>query len=593
MDGIQEIKQLANIVDVIGAKVKLKKEGSNYRGLCPFHQEKTPSFTVSPAKSMYKCFGCGKSGDVISFVMEDQAKSFLDAVAFLCEKYGIEFTGPKKEYKKPEPRLEKLSKKLLDWFEKERGISNNTLLRMKITEAIEWMPKHEKEVPAICFNYYENEELVNIKFRGPQKTFKLAKDAKLILYNIDGIKDEKEAVIVEGEMDCLAAIESGIFNVLAVPNGTPPIGSKINLEYLDNCWQYFTGIQKIILAGDADEVGKNLREELARRLGKDRCWTVEYPEGCKDLNEVLLNHGKESVKECLLNAKQWPLDGIKSMDDIYPTVAEWYENGYPEGDRSQVPGFDDLLRFFPGFITTITGIPSHGKDEFTNGILAGLATKADWKIGICGFEESPEITTTKLAEKITGKSFDYRKDPVHRIHPRQLEQAIGIIDQRFFFYDTDEANTTIEGILSTAQELVLRHGINALYINPWNWIEHSRPNGMSETEYVSEAYTKLLRFARKFNCHVFIVAHTTKMQKDKVTKKYETPTLYNINGSANFYNKTSNGITVYRDFETGVVTVYVQKVKQSWMGEVGWSAYTYDTLTRQYNFFETSAVKSF
>jgi twinkle protein len=113
---------------------------------------------------------------------------------------------------------------------------------------------------------------------------------------------------------------------------------------------------------------------------------------------------------------------------------------------------------------------------------------------------------------------------------------------------------------------------------------------MSETEYISKAYTKLIRFARQYGVHIFLVAHTTKIQKDKATGKYEMPTLYSISGSANFYNKTHNGVVVYRDFEAKNVTVNVQKVKQSWLGQVGWASFTFDTMTRQYTFIESSIV---
>ena len=87
---IQQILSRIDILDVIGAFVKLKKRGSNYLGLCPFHNEKTPSFTVSPAKELYKCFGCGKSGNTISFIMEHEKYSYVDALKWLANKYGIE-----------------------------------------------------------------------------------------------------------------------------------------------------------------------------------------------------------------------------------------------------------------------------------------------------------------------------------------------------------------------------------------------------------------------------------------------------------------------------------------------------------------------
>ena len=87
---IQQILARLDIIDVIGGFVKLKKRGSNYLGLCPFHNERTPSFTVSPTKELYKCFGCGKSGNTISFLMEHEKYSYVDSLRWLANKYGVE-----------------------------------------------------------------------------------------------------------------------------------------------------------------------------------------------------------------------------------------------------------------------------------------------------------------------------------------------------------------------------------------------------------------------------------------------------------------------------------------------------------------------
>ncbi len=87
---IQQIMGRTDILDVVGSFVKLKRRGSNYLGLCPFHNEKTPSFTVSPSKEIYKCFGCGKSGNTISFVMEHEKYSYVEALKWLANRYGIE-----------------------------------------------------------------------------------------------------------------------------------------------------------------------------------------------------------------------------------------------------------------------------------------------------------------------------------------------------------------------------------------------------------------------------------------------------------------------------------------------------------------------
>jgi twinkle protein len=506
-----------------------------------------------------------------------------------CEWKGRVFDKRKKEFVKPQPRLEKLSRKVIEWFEQDRKISNNTLLRMQITEAAEWMPQFGKEVQAICFNYYRDEELVNIKFRGPQKSFKMAKDAELIFYNLDGIDGEEECIIVEGEIDCLTLIECNIHNVVSVPNGASKGNQK--LEYLDNCWEYFKEMKKVILAVDDDEAGRSLREELARRIGKEKCFTIEYPNGCKDANEVYIKHGRQMVVGMIEAARQWPLEGIMGMEDIFPTVQDWFVNGYPPGTKSHIPGFDRLLRFAPGQMTLVTGIPGHGKDEFLNWILASIAMYEGWKIGLFDFEETPHETTTKLAEKIAGKSFGFRKNSDDRMSEESFHKAIVTIEDHFFFCNTDEINPELDNLLSIAASLVLRYGIKAIRLNPWNWIENNRPAFMSETEYVSVSLSKIIRFSRTYGVHVFLVAHTTKIKKDPRTGKMEVPNLYSISGSANFYNKTHNGITVYRDPETNIASVYVQKVKQSWLGHLGFSSYEFNTFTRQYRFLESSVAE--
>ena len=87
-DKIDEIKSVADIVSVIGDYVELKRSGSNYIGLCPFHNEKTPSFSVSPSKGIFHCFGCGVGGDVISFIMQKEGLSYPEAIKFLADKLG-------------------------------------------------------------------------------------------------------------------------------------------------------------------------------------------------------------------------------------------------------------------------------------------------------------------------------------------------------------------------------------------------------------------------------------------------------------------------------------------------------------------------
>ena len=87
---IQQILSRIDVVEIVGSYVKLKKRGANYLGLCPFHNEKSPSFTVSPSKEIYKCFGCGKSGNSISCLMDLEKYSYVEAPRWLANKYNLE-----------------------------------------------------------------------------------------------------------------------------------------------------------------------------------------------------------------------------------------------------------------------------------------------------------------------------------------------------------------------------------------------------------------------------------------------------------------------------------------------------------------------
>lgn len=584
-ESIIKLKEIAKVSEIVSNYVTLKKSNSDLVACCPFHDEKTPSFKIPRSNDYYKCFGCGKSGDVFAFIINIEGCSFYEAVEIVAKHYNHELDYENKEYSIPEKRLEKLNKDFIKWFE-DRCISNNTLLRFGITESKEWMPKSNKEVNAVCFNYFRNEELVNIKFRGPGKDFKLSKNAELIFYNIDSIKDTDEAVIVEGEIDALSMYEVGIYNCISVPNGTTPKGSNA-LKYLDNCYEYFANKSKIIIATDNDNVGKQLKDELSRRLGKERCFWIDYPADCKDANDVLVKHGKEVLSEITKNAKPFPIDGIVSHDDLISEVFDYYKNGYPTGVQVGIQGFDDYLRLMDGQMTTVTGIPGSGKSEFVDLIMAKSSIYHNWKWAVCSFENTPPVFhATKIIEKLAGKAFDFRLDPMNRVSEFELDIMTQFLRDNFFFINTAETDISIDGILAKAQELVLRKGIKGLLIDPWNYIEHKIPPSYTETQYISECLTKIKKAALKLGIHIIVIAHPTKLTKDKVTGKYEVPTLYSISGSAHFFNKTDNGITVYRDFNTNVVTIYIQKVRYSWLGKIGFVNYEYNTWNRQYKIID-------
>jgi twinkle protein len=458
-----------------------------------------------------------------------------------------------------------LSEKVVKWFE-QRGISQKTLTETKISEGLEWMPQVNKEVNTIQFNFFRNDELVNVKYRSGAKDFKLHKGSELIFYNLDCIKDCKELIITEGEIDCLSFIESGFKNVVSVPNGAN-INTN-NLQYVDNCIHLFDEIETIFIATDNDIAGRKLRYELAERFGIERCKYLEF-ETFKDANELLQHKGSIGISDCLLNAKEFPIEGVFTIEDIDLEINDMYSNGLDNGVDTGMANFDRLLRFAKGYITTITGIPGHGKSDFLDQLALKINIKHGWKFAFYSPENKPtRLHISKLARKLIGKKWFGD----NRITFDELSQVKTHLNNKFWFIKP-EKDFTLDSILKHVKLLKKTKGIDAFVIDAWNKLEHKY--SQNETKYIGESLDKLATFCEENNVHCFLVAHPTKMTRQKEGVKLEVPNLYNISGSSNFYNKTDNGITVYRDFDENNTKVFVQKVKFSHWGEIGVAEFDY------------------
>jgi twinkle protein len=486
----------------------------------------------------------------------------------------------KKIYQVPVLNNTELSDKTLEWFVSNRKVSKSTVMRFGLTESIEWMPQVEKEMNCINFNYFRDEKLVNIKFRDGKKDFKMVKDAELIFYNLDSIKDCDEVIICEGEIDCMSFYEVGLYNVVSVPNGASKGNQK--LDYLDNCSSYFEDKKKIILATDNDEAGIALRDELARRIGREKCWIFIYPEGCKDANEVLVKGSKEDLKNCMEYIREFPLEGITSVSDIDERINSIYLNGYPTGYKTGFGELDKLISWRKGEFTGVTGIPGSGKSEFIDQVMIKMSMIHDWKWAVFSAENQPEeLHFAKLSEKYIGKSF-YSSNQEYRMNTEELYKAKVFINDHFFFVNINELNVTLDGLLAKVRELVMRKGVNGFLLDPWNYIEHKIPHGYTETQYISEALTRISRFCKLNNIHIVVVAHPTKISKDD-EGKYRVATMYDIAGSAHWFNKIDNGISVYRHFDTGAVDVYIQKIRFKFIGQIGKCSFTWDKFTGRYS----------
>jgi twinkle protein len=548
--------KVINLADKKEYTIDVHKNGEN--------QMVCPECSATRKKKTDKCF---------SFNLNKGAGRCNHCGIVLVENKPFEPKRTQIEFKRPKiVELSKYTDNCLKFF-KTRLISEKTLLELKVTEAIEWMPNARAEIPTIQFNYFRNGELINIKSRGKNKDFKLFKDAELIFYNLDATIDNETIIICEGEMDALAIYECGFKNVISVPNGAG-LG-KINFEYLDNCIDSFSDNTKFLLALDNDKAGLNLQNELARRLGFENCSKITFKD-CKDANDCLIKYGMKAVIDSINDAKEFPIVGVFNALDIERDIYEYYNNGLPSGCGIGVGEIDMHIKFQEGYLTTITGIPGHGKSEFLDFLLCRLNISHDWKTALYSPENHPlELHFSKFAEKISGKPFE----GTNRLSPIDLKNLIEYHAKNFFFINP-ENDFTLDNILAAVRQLVRKKGIKAFVIDAWNKIDHKYTT--NETKYISEQLDIITRFCEINKVHCFLVAHPTKIQKDKTTGKYEIPNLYSISGSANFYNKTANGITVYRDYETGITEIYVQKVKFKHWGQTGCIKMAWDKTNGRY-----------
>lgn len=379
---IEQIKSRLNIVDVVGEYIKLEKAGINYRALCPFHNEKTPSFFVSPSRQMWHCFGgCNEGGDIFKFVMKIEGIEFIDALKLLAKKAGVQLKTSSKKYEEIKTQREKLldiCKKATIFFSTQlnksktgleakdylmkRGLKEETIKEWKIGYA-------PSTWDSLC-NYliglgYERKDIIDAglasekffdRFRSriifpicdfngqpvgfTGRVFNSDDEAKYLntpntllydksqaLYGLDKAKVEirknDSCVLVEGNVDCIMSHQSGIKNCLAVS------GTALTPAHLGIIKRFSNNL---ILSFDMDLAGNNATKkgiDMALRNGFNV--KVISMNSEKDPADIILSSGEDEWKKIIKEAKpinQFYFDlsfkdrNVKSVEDQKKIVSE-------------------------------------------------------------------------------------------------------------------------------------------------------------------------------------------------------------------------------------------------------------------------------
>ncbi len=544
---INDNKQALGIkaADIIARGLNIHKwDSRNLKGCCPYHKEDTPSFIWNKKDHYFKCFGCGITVDIIDYYQQS-GLDFIGAVKQLFTETNTIFDFAEMERCKSIPKFNKENRPY-NYPEPESNAdiskAEKYLALRKISrETLDYAGIKQDKQGNIAFEYRDQYgTLMMVKYRparkikhGENKTWcQKDKDTAPVLYGMEKIDITKPLLICEGEIDRLATIESGFYNAVSVPFGAN------NYQWIEYNWEWLEQFEKIIVWSDADEPGEKMRKEVVPRLGEYRCYIVQGEH--KDINEQLYKEGKANVLKLIAKARDVPISNVVDMAE----VADFDINTI-EKIKSGINGLDKYISgFVLGSVNVVTGINGSGKSTFINQVCVCEAVNQGYKT----FIFSGELTKPQLRNWIEFpmagprhiKTVDNgHNEPIGYYIPKDIKNRMREWYRgKVYFYDND-MDTTATTVLKKMEELARKHGVKNFVIDNLMMID------LECNEY--ERYTKqrdfvkdLIKFARKFNCVIHLVAHPRKTETIQRLSKLD------VAGSGDITNLAHYVISIHR-----------------------------------------------
>jgi hypothetical protein len=524
--------------EIIVEEMQLQ-EWNGSKAICPFHDDHNPSFVWNKDKHYFKCFGCGKVYGIIDFFIE-HGKSYLEACIALLKiadlKFEIEEPILKKDYRYP--RKEKNTNiSIVEKYLGLRKISKKTLDFAKV--------KQDKD-GNIVFEYYDlNKNLLTVKYRpsrkinkGELKTWCQSKaDTSPILYGMHQIDTSKPLLITEGEIDRLAAIESGFKNAVSIPFGA---GS---CTWIEHNWDWLEQFEKIIIWSDNDEAGRKMTEMVIPRLGSWRCYEAKGTE--KDINLELFKHGKEQVLKVIEEAKEIPIRDIVDLADI-----EDYDITKAEGLYSNLKGLDRWIsKYYFGTVNLVAGINGSGKSTLINQIYIAEALQQNYHTFIFSGELTKSALRAWIEFPIAGKKnievIDKGKHQPkgYRVKAKIKEKMKEWYKGKVFVYDKD-FNIVAGELLDKMEELARKHGVRNFILDNLMTINCSEYNKYNDYEAQCTFVLKLCEFAKNYNVLIHLLHHPAKIDTVRRLTKMD------IAGMAKITNLVHYVTTIHRVSDT-------------------------------------------
>lgn len=456
----------------------------------------------------------------------------------------------------------------------------------------------------LAFEFHRNGELQYLKERiahhDGSKTFRRdRKDVPSCMFNedclVDPCKPSDILIITEGEIDCLSFLAIGCPFVVSVPDGSPfqkPGEGDIKPDDDRACAYLWDGgklrsdiakFGRVLIATDNDEKGRILRDELAVRIGRNKCWHIRFPEGCKDANEVLVKYDEDALIDALSSIQPMVASRLVPFSSIP-------EGGYRDSYRSGWNELNDNLRIVAPELVVVTGAPGSGKSQWTLALVANLARDYGLRGAVLQFEDNIERNRLDLFRYALNMGSQEVVPPGDK---ERDKAARDWMDRHFLTISPSEdldASTdyTLPWLQDAVEEAATRHGCKWVLIDPWNEVEHIWGRSENESKYTNDALRTMKRLARRFQIVVIIVTHPSKeggRQKD-----IKDMSLYDVSGSAAWKNKADHGIIVHRNTEEKFTWIKIDKSKNhSVMGEPGIVKMKFKPGRGTYEFLEKGA----
>jgi twinkle protein len=480
------------------------------------------TFSINSAKLTYHCLrgSCGVSGHF---------KQLCDQFGEQYESNDFDTNYKPRQYKKPNIEIKPMATQTQKYMEL-RKISKETLEHYGIGD---------DGKGNIIFPYYENGELVFVKYRPARKVEKGERkawresDTKPILFGIDLCDPELPLVITEGEIDSLSCYESGIKNVVSVPSGTQ------DMTWLDTCWNWLKQFNVIILYGDSDNPGRDMVQALIKKLsGEYIIKIVQNPEGIKDANELLFKQGKDAVKAAVENAKEIPVTGIIRLADVKPLDVK----NIPR-TLSNIKALDSAIGgFLDGELTVWTGKRGHGKSTLVGQLLVEAVEQRKKVCAYSGELRSDWFKYWIECQMAGPKHMGSYHDSMDDKDKYFVKEDVAALMRQwyldyFYLYDNEITTNSNEesSILKVFEHAVKRYDCKVFLVDN---LMTAQSKAMKEDDYYraqSNFVGELVTFAKVFKCHVHLVAHPKKV--DKASKNIDCD---DVSGIGDITNRAHN-----------------------------------------------------